>query len=235
MRAIILAAGRGERMRPLTDALPKPWLRVGGKPLIVWQIERLRAAGITELVINVAWLGEVLRSALGDGSAHGVHIDWSIEAEALETGGGIATALPWLTRGASDAPFAVVSADIYTEFDYAHLVQAGARIAADPAATCAHFVLVDNPPHHPRGDMALEGTRIRRDGVRLNYGNIGVFHPSLFADRPRNTRWKLFPWAYDYVDADRVSGEHFQGVWHNIGTPEQLQELDAALAARNPA
>lgn len=229
MRAIILAAGRGERLRPLTDACPKPLLEVGGKPLIVWQIERLRAAGIVELVINVAWLGDRLQAALGDGAGLGVRIDWSVEPEAYETGGGIATALPLLTRDVPDAPFAAVSADIYTEFDYARLHAPAQRIAAQPQATCAHFVLVDNPPHHPRGDMALDGERIRRDGALLNYGNIGVFHPPLFAHQPRNAKWKLFPWAYRHVDEGRVSGEHFRGPWENIGTADQLATLDAAL------
>lgn len=232
MRAIILAAGRGERMRPLTDDCPKPLLAVGGKPLIVWQIERLRAAGIVDLVVNLAWHGERIRAALGDGGAWGVRIEYSVEAEALETGGGIATALPLLARDAPDAPFAAISADIHTEFDYARLHAAGARIAADPRATCAHFVLVDNPPHHPRGDMALEGGRIRRAGALLNYGNIAVFHPALFADRPRGTKWRLFPWAYRFVDEGRVSGEHFRGRWDNVGTPEQLNELDASLRRR---
>ena len=233
MRALILAAGRGERMRPLTDVTPKPLLALAGKPLIVWQIERLKRAGVHEFVINAAWLAEVLRTALGDGSAFGVRIDWSIEPpEAYETGGGIATALPLLTRDAPEQPFAVVSADIYTEFDYAHLPAAAQRIAADPQRTCAHFVLVDNPPHHPGGDMALDQGRIRRTGSLLNYGNIGVFHPALFANEPSAQRWKLFPWAYAFVDADRVSGEHFRGAWHNLGTPEQLRALDAELAAR---
>lgn len=234
MRAIILAAGRGERMRPLTDVCPKPLLTVGGKPLIVWQIERLREAGIVDIVVNVAWQGEAIRAALGDGGTLGVRIAWSVEPEALETGGGIVAALPLLTRGAPDAPFAAVSADIYTEFDYTALLVAAKRIVADRAATCAHFVLVDNPPHHPRGDMALAAGRIRRDGALLNYGNIAVFDPAVFAAAPTQAKWKLFPWAYRHVEAGRVSGEHYRGVWHNLGTPAELQALDAALAQRTP-
>ncbi len=197
---MILAAGRGQRMRPLTDACPKPLLAVGGKPLIVWQIERLAAGGWRDLVINTGWLGEQIPAALGDGSAWGVRLRYSPEpAQAYETGGGIATALPLL--GA--APFLVVT---------------------------AHLVLTPNPEHNRDGDMALDAQgRIRREGARLNYGNIGVFHPALFAGQPRAQAWKLFPWLYGAADAGRVSGEVFSGPWHNVGTPEQLAALDAQL------
>ena len=154
--------------------------------------------------------------------------------EAYETGGGIATALPLLSAG-ERAPFAVVSGDIYTGFDYARLHQAAARIAAEPQATSAHFVLTDNPAHHPGGDMALDAAgRVRRAGALLNYGNIGVFHPDLFVSQPARQAWKLFPWMYGEVDAGRVSGEHFRGPWHNLGTPEQLAALDASLRAPGP-
>ena len=227
MRAMILAAGRGQRMRPLTDATPKPLLAVGGKPLIVWQIERLAAGGWRDLVINTGWLGAQIPAALGDGSAWGVRLRYSPEpSEAYETGGGIATALPLL--GA--APFVAVSADIYTTFDYARLHSVARSIADDPQRTVAHLVLTPNPEHNRAGDMALDAEgRIRREGDRLNYGNIGVFHPALFADRPREQAWKLFPWLYGAADAGRVSGEVFSGPWHNVGTPEQLAELDAQL------
>lgn len=227
MRAMILAAGRGERMRPLTDACPKPLLAVGGKPLIVWQIERLAAGGWRDIVINTGWLGAQIPAALGDGAAWGVRLRYSAEpADAYETGGGIATALPLL----GDAPFVVVSGDIYTHFDYASLQAAAEAIAADPQHTVAHLVLTPNPEHNPGGDMALDAQgRIRREGVRLNYGNIGVFHPSLFASQPRHTSWKLFPWLYAAVDAGRVSGALFSGAWHNVGTPQQLGALDVAL------
>ena len=232
MKALILAAGRGERMRPLTDRLPKPLLELAGKPLIVWQIERLRLAGIRDLVVNLGWLGERLAEALGDGSRWDARIAYSREPEqAWETGGAVATALP-LLGGPEAAPFAVLSADIYTEFDYARLHDAAARIAADPRATSAHFVLADNPAHHPGGDMALDaGGRVRREGERLNYGNIAVFHAGLFAGRPARQAWKLFPWLYAEVEAGRVSGEHWRGAWHNLGTPGQLAELDARLRA----
>lgn len=225
MRAMILAAGRGERMRPLTDATPKPLLAVGGKPLIVWQIERLAAGGWRDLVINTGWLGEQIPAALGDGAAWGVRLRYSVEpAQAFETGGGIATALPLL----GDAPFVVVSADIHTTFDYARLQAAARIIAADPQRTAAHLVLTPNPGYNPGGDMALDAQgRIRREGERLNYGNIGVFHPALFAGQPRQQSWKLFPWLYAAAEAGRVSGEVFSGPWHNVGTPEQLAALDA--------
>ena len=222
-------------MRPLTDHTPKPLLQLAGKPIIVWQIERLREAGIVELVINLGWLGSSIPAVLGDGSGLGVRIAYSAEPqEAYETGGGIATALPLLSAG-ERAPFAVVSGDIYTGFDYARLHQAAARIAAEPQATSAHFVLTDNPAHHPGGDMALDAAgRVRRAGALLNYGNIGVFDPDLFVSQPARQAWKLFPWMYGEVDAGRVSGEHFRGPWHNLGTPEQLAALDASLRAPGP-
>lgn len=223
-------------MRPLTDELPKPLLEVAGKPLIAWQIERLRRAGVRELVVNLGWLGERLRGALGDGSRWDVRIEYSREPEqAWETGGAVATALP-LLGGADAPPFAVLSADIYTDFDYARLFDAATRIAADPRSTSAHFVLADNPAHHPHGDMALDAAgRVRRQGHLLNYGNIAVFHAGLFGARPARQAWKLFPWLYAEVDAGRVSGEHWRGVWHNVGTPRQLAELDAALRGAGEA
>ncbi|WP_082454202.1 N-acetylmuramate alpha-1-phosphate uridylyltransferase MurU [Thiomonas bhubaneswarensis] len=226
---MILAAGRGQRMRPLTDATPKPLLAVGGKPLIVWQIERLAAGGWRDIVINTGWLGEQIPAALGDGGTWGVRLRYSPEpADAYETGGGIATALSLL----GDAPFLVVSGDIYTSFDCARLQPVARAIAADPQRTVAHLVLTPNPEHNPDGDMALDAQgRIRREGERLNYGNIGVFHPALFAGQPRAQAWKLFPWLYCAVDAGRVSGEVFSGIWHNVGTPEQLAALDAQLRA----
>ncbi|MGC8702881.1 MAG: N-acetylmuramate alpha-1-phosphate uridylyltransferase MurU [Thiomonas sp.] len=235
MHAMILAAGRGQRMRPLTDTCPKPLLAVGGKPLIQWQIERLAAGGWRDIVINTGWLGAHIPAALGDGSALGVRLRYSPEpADAYETGGGIATALPLF----GNDPFVVVSGDIYTTFDYARLQPVARRIAADPQHTAAHLVLTPNPEHNRDGDMALDAQgRIRRDGARLNYGNIGVFHPALFAGQPQAQAWKLFPWLYAAADAGRVSGELFSGAWHNIGTPEQLAALDAALthAAQDPA
>ncbi len=230
MRALLLAAGRGQRMRPLTDRVPKPLLEVGGKALIVWQIERLARAGVRDLVINLGWLGWRIPQALGDGARWGVRIRYSEEPEqAWETGGAVATALP-LLGGAEGPPFAVLSADIYTDYDYARLRQAASRIQADAHATRAHFVLADNPAYHPQGDMALDADgRVRRQGRLLNYGNIAVFDAALFAGRPARQAWKLFPWLYAEVEAGRVSGEHWRGTWFNVGTPEDRQALDARL------
>ena len=228
MKAMILAAGRGERMRPLTDDTPKPLLRVGGRCLIEWQLLRLVAAGFDEVVINHAWLGAQIEHHIGDGSAFGARVSYSAEAEALETLGGIVQALPLL----GDQPFVVVSADIYTDYDYRHLVPVVQRLASQTDAALAHLVLTDNPPWHARGDMALVDGRIRLDGERLNYGNIGVFHPRLFAGLARGKKLKLFPWAYGFLDQPGITGEHFHGAWFNVGTPAQLAELDMLLQTR---
>lgn len=226
MRALVLAAGSGERMRPLTDATPKPLLPAGGKPLIGWQLERLAAAGVRDVVINHAHLGEQLERALGDGSQWGVRIAWSREGTALETAGAVAKALPLL----GEEPFLLVSADIYTDFDYARLRPVAQAMGRNPQSRAAHLVLVDNPPFHPGGDMGLADGLIRRSGPLLTYANIAVFHPALFADILPGTRLRLFPWAYRFVDEGRVGGEHFRGTWDNVGTPAQLAELDRRLA-----
>ena len=224
--ALILAAGRGERLRPLTDAVPKPLLTAGGKPLITWQIERLAAAGFHDIVVNHSHLGYRIEQALGDGTALGVRLRYSHEPRALETAGGVVQALPLL---GSD-PFLVVSGDIHAEFDYASLAPRIEAIARDPRSTGAHFVLVDNPAWHPGGDMGLRDGRVTREGERLTYGNISVFHPRLFEGIAAGTRLKLFPWAYTFVDAGRVSGEHFRGAWDNVGTAEQLAALDRRIS-----
>lgn len=224
---MILAAGRGERLRPLTDATPKPLLHAGGRALVEWQIERLAAAGFADLVINHSHLGAQIENALGDGRRYGVRIRYSAESPALETAGGIAKALPLL----GDGPFAVVSGDIHTEYDYAELEGPLAAIAADPARQAAHFVLVDNPPWHPAGDMGLAGGKVTRGEPRLTYGNIALFHPSVFRDIVAGTWLKLFPWAYRLVDEGRVTGEHYRGPWDNIGTSDQLAALHRRLSA----
>lgn len=213
-------------MRPLTDATPKPLLEVGGRAIVEWQVERLVAGGFSHLVVNHSHLGDMIESSLGDGARLGALISYSREPQALETAGGVAQALPLL----GPAPFAVVSADIYTDFDYATLAPRIAEIARDPVGHAAHFVLVDNPPFHPLGDMGLDGGRVTRGGPRLTYGNIAVYHPSLFAEVTPGTALKLFPWAYRFVDAGRVTGEHYRGAWDNIGTPGQLAALDRRLA-----
>lgn len=224
--ALILAAGRGERLRPLTDTLPKPLVPAGGKPLITWQVERLAAAGFRDLVVNHSHLGHLIEEALGDGARFGVRIAYSREPRALETAGGIARALPLL----GGEPFVVTSADIHTSFDYASLAGPIAAIAADFVRDAAHFVLVDNPDWHPDGDMALRDGRVRRDGERLTYGGISVFHPRCFEGVSPGEPLKLFPWAYGMVDAGRVSGERFGGEWDNVGTPAQLARLERRLA-----
>ena len=225
--ALILAAGRGERLRPLTDRLPKPLLPAGGRPLVDWQIERLVRAGFTDLVVNHAYLGSMIVEALGDGSRFGARVRYSAEAPALETGGGVVQALALLPP----EPFLVVSADIYTEFDYASLHERIARIAADPADRAAHFVLVDNPPWHPQGDMGIAGGRVTRAGPKLTYGNISVFHPRMFEGVEPGTHFRLFPWAYRFVDEGRVTGERFAGEWDNVGTPAHLEALDRRISA----
>jgi MurNAc alpha-1-phosphate uridylyltransferase len=227
MRALILAAGRGERMRPLTDTVPKPLLRAGGRRLIEWQIDGLARAGIREVVINTAHFPQQFEDALGDGSGLGVAIAWSREgesaADALETRGGIVHALPLL----GPDPFLAVSADIVTDFDYSLLAQRASDIAA--GAADAHVVLVGNPTFHPGGDMGLVQGRIAPEAEpRLTYANITVFAPRLFYGVPA-VRARLFPWLYAAARAGRVTGEHFRGRWHNVGTPDELAQLDAEL------
>lgn len=226
--AMILAAGRGERLRPLTDHIPKPLLLAGGKPLIVWQVEALARAGFRSIVINVAHLGAQLVDALGDGRAYGVHILWSHEPEPLEPAGGIATALPLLPEG----PVPVVAADVWTAFDYAALRTTADTMALDEAAPRVHLVMVPNPPYHPAGDFALEGTRIHWDGPsRLTYGSIGVFDTRLFRELPRGRKLKLLPLLHEWIHRGLVSGERYDGPWANVGTAADLASLDATLTS----
>ena len=216
---MILAAGRGERMRPLTDATPKPLLEVGGKPLIVWLIEALAAAQFRELVINVSHLGARVESALGDGRRWDVRIRYSHEVEALETAGGIANALPLLGPEA----FAVVNGDIHTDFDFATLVP--------PAGNdLAHLVMIDNPAHHPTGDFFLESGRVREDGThRYTFSGIGVYQPVLFSHIAAGTKYQLSAVLKPAIASGRVSGEHYGGRWCDVGTPERLKSLDRSL------
>jgi N-acetyl-alpha-D-muramate 1-phosphate uridylyltransferase len=229
MKAMILAAGRGERMRPLTDHTPKPLLQVGGKSLIVWQIERLVQAGITEMVINHAHLGTQIEAALGDGSRFGASICYSRENEALETAGGVANALPLL----GSAPFLVVSADIYVECDY-RLLTSQATALND--GTLAYLWMVDNPEWHARGDFALVGNRLQLEGEpRLTYSNLGLFHPDFFAGIAPGTKFPMLPLFQNAISAERAKGARFSGLWDNIGTPSQLHALDRALLNQQPA
>ena len=226
MRALILAAGRGERLRPLTDTVPKPLLKAGGRSLIAWQVERLERAGFTELVVNHAHLGAMIERELGDRAPGGARIRYSPESPALETAGGIAQALHLL----GGEPFVAVSSDIHTDFDYASLAPRIEAIARDPASCAIHLVLVDNPPYHPGGDMGLRDGKITLQGPKLTYGNIAVFHPVLFKDIVPGTWLKLFPWVYGFVEEGRVSGEHYRGAWDNVGTAAQLADLDRRLS-----
>jgi MurNAc alpha-1-phosphate uridylyltransferase len=220
MKAMLLAAGRGDRMRPLTDATPKPLLVVGGKSLIIYHIEALRAAGVRELVINLGRLGGQIRNALGDGHPFGVTITYSQEPEdALETGGGILQALPLVGQ----APFMVINGDIWTDYPFA-------RLPAEPGGL-AHLVLVDNPPQHPQGDFALLAGRVLDAGSqRLTFSGISVLRPDLFAGCSPG-RFPLKPLLCRAMAEGLVSGEHYQGAWQDIGTPERLRELDLTLRA----
>ena len=250
MKAMLLAAGRGERMRPLTDRTPKPLLVAGGKPLIVWHLEKLAAAGITEVIINHAWLGEQIPAALGDGSAYGVHITYSAEGEALETAGGIARALPLLTQGEPDnAPFAVISSDAWSDLDYTRLTEVAQRLAAGEGDCWC--LMVDNPGHHRGGDFALDNGHLKPAGTAhkasagnntqtatnpeeadtLTYAGIGVFTPAMFRDIADGTRAPLRPWLERSITAGRALGDHHRGRWFDIGTPARLKDLDRLLTA----
>ena len=228
MKAMILAAGRGERMRPLTLERPKPLLSVGGHPLIVHHLHALAGAGFADVVINVSWLGEQIRDALGDGAGFGLRIRYSEESpEPLETGGGIFRALPWLGPG----PFVVVNGDVWSDYPLANL---RGRLAAEDLA---HLVLVPNPEHHARGDFLLRETRIvevepAAGEVRATFAGIGVYRPALF-DGCADGAFKLAPLLRAAARAGRVGGELYAGDWHDIGTPERLAELDARLLARD--
>lgn len=211
MKAMILAAGRGERLRPLTDHLPKPLIDVGGQPLIGHHLRALAAAGFGEVVINIAYRGELIRRALGDGHRYGLRITYSPEEPgALDTGGGIANALPRL----GPAPFLVISSDVFSDIDYAAL-----------AARCAdaetHLVLVDNPPHHARGDFGLHGARVVDSAPRLTYAGVGVFAPHWFAGRSA-PRFALAMVLRKAIDAGRATGEHHRGRWIDVGRPSAL-------------
>lgn len=222
---MILAAGRGERMRPLTDHTPKPLLQAGGKPLIVWHIERLVRAGITDLVINHAHLGTQIEQALGDGSRYGATIRYSDEGTALETAGGIAFALPLL----GDAPFAVVNGDIYCDYDFSHLPACATTLAA--SNDMAHLVLVDNPEHNLKGDFVLHAGRIvpTNDSQQFTFSGIGLYKPALFANIVRGSKAPLAPLLREQIAAGKVSGEHHHGRWVDVGTPQRLQQLDQQL------
>lgn len=231
MKALIFAAGLGERMRPLTDTTPKPLLRAGGRPLIAWHLEKLAAIGVDEVVVNTSWLAAQFPAVLGDGSAFGLRLHYSHEgAVPLETGGGMWRALPWL----GDAPFIAVNGDIWTDVDFAALPRA-------PAGD-AHLVLVDNPDHHPGGDFVLRGDGgVDAEGApKLTFSGIGVYRPGLFRDwrtvigdapgaDATPPRFRLAPLLRAAMHRNAVGGEHHRGAWTDVGTPERLAQLDARL------
>ncbi|MDP2693707.1 MAG: nucleotidyltransferase family protein [Gallionella sp.] len=238
MKAMILAAGRGERMRPLTDHIPKPLLEVGGKSLIIWHIENLVCAGIIDMVVNHAHLGAQIEAALGDGSRFGARIQYSPEACALETAGGIVNALPLL----GDEPFAVINSDIYCDYEFAHLTERAAAMQARGDA--AHLVLVDNPPHHPNGDFCLnEGHLISArehpildpQSSILTFSGIGIYRPALFSHIPRGSIAPLAPLLRAQISLGKISGEHHRGLWVDVGTPQRLAELDKLIRAKHNA
>ncbi len=224
MKAMILAAGRGERMRPLTDHTPKPLLKVAGKALIVYHLEALARGGFREVVINLAHLSGQIRAALGDGRSWGLRIHYSDEGrEALETGGGIRHALPLLGEG----PFLVVNGDVYCDYPL--------RPRGLAPGDLAHLVLVDNPPHHTEGDFAIEAGRLRTQGQsRLTFAGIGYYRAELFADC-RPGRFPLAPVLRAAAGQDRIGAQHHRGIWSDVGTPQRLQALEAALSTRMPA
>ena len=224
MKALILAAGRGERLRPLTDLSPKPLLQAGGRPLIEHTIDSLARAGFTDLVVNLAHLGEQIQTRLGDGGRLGVNIVYSQEGEdALETGGGIHRALSLLGEG----PFLVVNGDIATDFPLE-------RLRGRPEGL-AHLVLVENPPHHPQGDFALEGERLLAGGEpRYTFSGIGAYRPELFAGQQPG-KFPLAPLLREAMPKGLVSGEVYRGFWMDIGTIERLRELDGRLKAQAAA
>ncbi len=224
MRAMILAAGRGERMRPLTDTCPKPLLPVGGRPLIAWHLDALAAAGIRQIVINHAHLGSMIEQALGDGARWGVSIAYSREPRALETAGGIANALPLL----GEAPFLVVNGDVWCDFDFRRCTSIAAQMSAsDLLAWC---VLVDNPAHHPEGDFGVERGMLSIDAQpRRTFSGIGVYAPGLFESIPAGRSAALAPLLRQAISLGRAGAEYHFGRWVDVGTAERLGELDAQL------
>jgi MurNAc alpha-1-phosphate uridylyltransferase len=230
VKALILAAGLGERMRPLTNTTPKPLLEAGGKPLIAWHLEKLAAIGVQDVVVNTSWLAPRFPEVLGDGARWGLRLHYSYEGPTpLETGGGMFKALPLL----GDAPFLAVNGDVWTDFDFA-------RLPREPRGV-AHLVLVDNPPQHPKGDFALrDDGRVADDGSKLTFAGIGVYRASLFDDwrtiigdapgaNEDPPRFRTPPLLIAAMARGLVDGTHHAGRWTDVGTPERLAELDGAL------
>lgn len=224
MRAMILAAGRGGRLKPLTDTCPKPLIPVLGKPLIVYHLEKLASIGVQEVVINVSYLAETIQNTLGDGRTYGLHIQYSVEAPVKETGGGIVQALPLL----GDKPFLLISADIWTDYPFENL--------PFQLQGLGHLVLVDNPAYHPEGDFSLseDGRLLLPDPAlgTLTYGNIAILDPKLFQGCPQNTPFSLGPLLRKACEANLMTGETFQSKWANIGTEQCLNSLEYELSQK---
>jgi len=211
---MILAAGRGERLRPITDNIPKPLVQVKGKSLIQYHVEALVAGGFRDLVVNHAWHGEKIEQALGDGSRFGASIQYSAEGKALETGGGIFKALPLL----GEDPFLVVNGDVFTDYPFAELVNQPSKLV--------HLVLVCNPPQHLKGDFALQGSVLQRDGdSRYTFSGIGVYSPQLFKDCQPGA-FPLAPLLFKAIDQGQATGEVYDGIWEDVGTIDRLQRLN---------
>jgi len=221
MKAIILAAGRGERLRPLTDSVPKPLIKAGEKSLIEYHLENLANAGFKDIVINTAWLAETIHQQLGDGSHYGLNIKYSDEGEALETAGGIINALPLL----GEEPFLVVNGDIWTDFDFSSLNQKDALSNGQ----LAHLILVDNPEHHSQGDFAIENGNLSNKGKdKFTYSGIAIFSPAFFKQAGKGKQ-PLAPLLRKHADGGLISAQHFNGRWTDVGTLERLQTLDDSL------
>jgi MurNAc alpha-1-phosphate uridylyltransferase len=218
MKAMILAAGRGERLRPLTDKIPKPLVSVAGKSLIEYHIENLAKAGVAEIIINTAWLAEKIHQQLGDGSKYGINILYSDEGKALETAGGIINALPLL----GDEAFLVVNGDIWCDFDFSTLPE----LNTDRQA---HLILVNNPAHHPEGDFALSGELIKNNGQPMyTYSGIGIYHPDFFSTQKKGAS-PLAPIIREKCEQNLISGQYHAGRWTDVGTLERLQQLEQQL------
>ena len=214
MKAMILAAGRGERLRPITDSIPKPLVQVKGKSLIQHHVEALVSAGFTELVVNHAWFGEKIEEALGDGSQFGATIQYSAEGTAMETGGGIHKALPLL----GEDPFLVVNGDVFTDYPFAQLRNQPSKLA--------HLVLVLNPPQHPKGDFALQGEKLVRMGDEMHtFSGIGVYSPKFFKDCQPG-KFSIAPMLYAAIEEEQITAEVYEGVWEDVGTIERLNKLN---------
>lgn len=228
MRAMILAAGRGERMRPLTDAQPKVMLEVGGRPLIEWHLDKLARAGVRTVVINHAWLGQQIAQHLGNGSRFGLQIVYSAEQHALESAGGIANALPLI----GEQPFLVLNGDVFTDLEFSTLLPQLARL--NETDRQAHLILIDNPEHNLQGDFVLAGAAVQASGApRLTFSGIGLYHPALFAEITRGEPARLAPLLRGAMERGVVSGERYEGLWIDVGTPQRLATLNRLLKARN--